>query len=55
MTRFMYEAMWDTNKGSIIYADSMLYCYDENTGDVALVRPSPKSFEVVSSLLTIDN
>jgi outer membrane protein assembly factor BamB len=35
--------------------DGMLYCYDENTGDVALVKTSPKSFEIVSSLLTIDN
>jgi outer membrane protein assembly factor BamB len=27
----------------------MLYCYDENTGDVALVKPSPNGFDVVSS------
>jgi len=44
----MYEAKWNGNKGAIIYADGMLYCYDENTGDVALVKASPKSFEIVS-------
>ncbi len=47
--KVMYEAAWNGNKGSIIYADGMLYCYDENTGDVALVKPSPKRFEIVSS------
>ena len=47
--KVMYEARWNGNKGSIIYADGMLYCYDENTGDVALVKPSPKRFEIVSS------
>ncbi|MHC4537482.1 MAG: hypothetical protein ACYS6K_26405 [Planctomycetota bacterium] len=45
----MYKATWNGNKGSIMYADGMLYCYDENTGDVALVKPSPKGFDVVSS------
>jgi len=45
----MYKAKWNGNKGSIIYAEGMLYCYDENTGDVALVKASPKSFEIVSS------
>lgn len=47
--KVMYEAKWNGNKGSLIYADGMLYCYDENTGDVALVKPSPKGFEIVSS------
>jgi outer membrane protein assembly factor BamB len=45
----MYKAKWNGNKGSIIYADGMLYCYDENTGDVALVKASPKGFEIVST------
>ena len=36
------------NKGNIIFADGMLYCYSEK-GDVALVKPNPKKFEVVSS------
>ena len=47
--KVMYETRWNGNKGSIIYADGMLYCYDENTGDVALVKPSPRAFEIVSS------
>ena len=47
--KVMYETSWNGNKGSIIYADGMLYCYDENTGDVALVKPSPSRFEIVSS------
>jgi hypothetical protein len=40
---------WNSNKGSIINADGMLYYYDKNTVDVALVRPSPKGFDIVSS------
>ena len=36
------------NKGNIIYADGMAYCYGEN-GSVGLVRLSPSAFEVVSS------
>jgi outer membrane protein assembly factor BamB len=47
--KVIYDNKWNGNKGSIIYADGMLYCYDENTGDVALVKPSPKRFEIVSS------
>ena len=34
--KVMYKAKWNGNKGSIVYADGILYCYDENTGDVAL-------------------
>lgn len=50
---------WDTgeivwigdfhNKGPIIYADGMLYCYEEKRGNMALVKATPKKFEVVSS------
>ncbi len=36
------------NKGNIIFSDGMLYCYSER-GDVALVKPNPKKFEIVSS------
>jgi len=35
-------------KGNIIYADGMLYCYAES-GEVALVRPSPSGIRKVSS------
>ena len=36
-------------KGSIAYADGLLYCYDEKEGKVALVEPSPQDFDIVSS------
>ena len=35
-------------KGNIIYADGLLYIYSER-GDVAIVKPNPNAFEVVSS------
>lgn len=41
-----YETDWDT-KGSIIMADGMLYIYNEK-GNVALVKPDPAEFKVVS-------
>ena len=44
----MYEKEWHS-KGSIIYADGMLYCYDEQRGNVGLVPATPKEFKVVSS------
>ena len=44
----MYDTRWNGNKGSVIYADGMLYCYDERTGDVGLVKATPDEFQVVS-------
>jgi outer membrane protein assembly factor BamB len=35
-------------KGSVIYADGMLYCYGQN-GTLALVRPTHTGYETVSS------
>lgn len=43
-----YETKW-INKGSIIAADSMLYCYEEKTGNIALVESNPEEFKVISS------
>ncbi|MCK5692624.1 MAG: PQQ-like beta-propeller repeat protein [Bacteroidales bacterium] len=43
-----YEETWQ-NKGSIIYADGMLYCYEEKRGNLALVKPNPEKFDLVSS------
>ena len=45
-----YETAWagGKGKGSIIAADGMLYCYDERRGAVALVRPNPTKFDIVS-------
>jgi outer membrane protein assembly factor BamB len=37
------------NKGPIIYADGMLYIYEEKRGNMALVNPDPESFELVST------
>ena len=44
----MYEKEWET-KGSIITADNMLYVYEEQRGNVALVKPDPMDFQVISS------
>lgn len=44
----MYETEWHC-KGSISAADGMLYCYEERRGNLALVRPSPEDFAIVSS------
>jgi outer membrane protein assembly factor BamB len=43
----MYEKRW-LGKGSLTYADGMLYCYAER-GTVALVKASPEDFNVISS------
>ncbi|MBP5589395.1 MAG: PQQ-binding-like beta-propeller repeat protein [Bacteroidales bacterium] len=45
-----YNEKWSggKGKGSIIYSDGMLYCYDERRGTVGLVKPNPSKFEVVS-------
>ena len=44
----MYETKW-FNKGSIISADGLLYCYEEKTGNLAMVKPNPEKFEVINS------
>jgi outer membrane protein assembly factor BamB len=43
-----YTAKELGNKGNIIFAEGLLYCYSEN-GDVGLVRPNPEKFDVISS------
>ncbi len=45
--KVMYEEKW-MNKGSIIFADGLLYCYTEKKGEVGLVRPTPDKFSLVS-------
>ncbi|MBQ4541112.1 MAG: PQQ-binding-like beta-propeller repeat protein [Alistipes sp.] len=45
----LYDHNWENKgKGSIIAADGMLYCYNERTGAVALVKPLRDKFEIVS-------
>ncbi|MBS3733407.1 MAG: PQQ-binding-like beta-propeller repeat protein [Phycisphaerae bacterium] len=43
-----YDTHWH-NKGSITYADGKLYCYEERSGNLALVEATPKGFNVISS------
>lgn len=50
------ETHWDEewfNKGSVIYADGMLYLYEEKSGNIALVEPSAEKLKVVSTF-TVD-
>ncbi len=45
------ETMWTERwhcKGPIIYADGMLYLYEERTGHVGLARPNPEKLDIVS-------
>jgi len=44
----MYNTTW-FNKGPVISADGLLYCYEEKTGNLALVNPTPDKFDVISS------
>lgn len=44
----MYEEKWN-NKGAVISADGMLYCYDEKRGNLGIVNPTPEKFDLVSS------
>lgn len=44
----MYETKWE-NKGSIIAADGMLYCYEEKRGNIALVEPTPEKFKIAGT------
>jgi len=43
-----YETHW-FNKGSVILADELLYCYEEKSGNVALVEPTPDEFKIIST------
>lgn len=43
----LYDTTW-RNKGCLIAADGLLYCYEDRTGWLALVRPNPEKFEVIS-------
>jgi outer membrane protein assembly factor BamB len=46
--KVMYEENWH-NKGSVIWADGMLYLYEEKQGHVGLLRPTTEGFDLVSS------
>jgi outer membrane protein assembly factor BamB len=43
-----WEEKWNS-KGSIIYADGLLYIYEERRGNLALVKPNPEKLDIISS------
>jgi len=51
--RTNWEEEW-YNKGSTIYADGMLYIYEEKSGNVALVEPSPENLKIISTFKVTD-
>lgn len=44
----MYDERWNS-KGELVYADGMLYAYEEKKGNMGLVVPDTSGFHVVSS------
>jgi outer membrane protein assembly factor BamB len=44
----MFEEEW-VSKGSMVYADGMLYGYVERDGSVGLIKPNPEKFDLVST------
>jgi hypothetical protein len=46
--KIKYEHDW-YSKGSMIFADDMLYAYIERNGELGLIRPDPNKFDLVSS------
>lgn len=48
-----WEKDW-FNKGSIIAAEGLLYCYDEQRGNVALVQPDAGDFKIISTFKVIN-
>jgi hypothetical protein len=48
-----WETKWE-NKGSIVYADGLLYLYEEKGGNVGLVQPDPEKFNLISSFQVKD-
>ena len=46
----LYNKAWEggKGKGSIIYSDGLLYCYDERRGFIGIVAPDGKDFKTIS-------
>ena len=44
--KVIYETEW-IGKGSVTYADGMLYCYEEKQGTVGLIKATPEKFSRV--------
>lgn len=43
-----WEQEW-FNKGSTVFADGMLYIYEEKSGNIALVEPNPAGMKIIST------
>ncbi len=43
-----YETNWIT-KGSIVYADGLLYAMEEKSGTIGLIKPTHEKFDLISS------
>ena len=43
-----YEVDWDLQKSAVAFADGLLYCYQEKSGKVCLVKPDPEKLQVIS-------
>ena len=43
----MYDEEWHS-KGEMVYADGLFYVYNEKSGHVGLVQPTPSGFNVIS-------
>ena len=48
-----WEKEWFT-KGSIISAEGLLYCYEERSGNIALVKPDTGDFKIISTFKVKD-
>jgi outer membrane protein assembly factor BamB len=46
--KVMYDTQW-FNKGCLIFAEDMLYCYEESKGNFALVKADPSGFNPIST------
>ncbi len=44
----LWEEKWN-NKGQVIYADGLLYIYEEKRGNVALVKPNREKLDIIST------
>ena len=51
--RTNWEQEW-YNKGSTVFADGMLYIYEEKSGNVALVEPSSEKMKIISTFKVTD-
>lgn len=46
--KIVYETEW-MNKGSIVAADGLLFCYEEKDGFIGIAKATPDEFKIISS------